>query len=1150
MKNILFLICLMLTPVTYADTVSLHDGPKIEGTVFAQDAGAVQTEGPSKIQRALDNAEIEGIRGRPINEDMTVAIILGDNPDSVLTPYLAILEVGLSKARGIRLLERAQIDKVLQEHEFAYGGMTKTRDASPVGHLLKADVLLFCETIPALDLPIYRLRVVESSTGLILHTFLVDDETVFHDLEKIQQAIQKVKEILKIPLKERRFIGLMGIQSEEPGSSLDSSAQALTMFLNSDLARAPDIIVLDREHMDDLQKEALLTDMEQDLKASTYLLEGGMRRGNTKETWSITLNIRPMGSEAVETIAFQLPADNMAEARTQLREKVLMQLNIKLTNIKPQDPKKEARSFLNKVPVFLSSGNFKEAVSHAEVAVALDESPEALYYAARAWQAYGWDMANNFNANDWVPEDRSVANMLSVEESRRYPNTPNVRRTTSRSQDIFWGPAAPQDLKGQRHLIKEKKIRALSALMRSYDYNYKLIHQYISDNADVSCAEYGWEDPLRHQVKTTLPKYIRHDHKAVAEVFNKNDDVLRLYFQVIEYMDRILNLKMSGYEKCYGSSEEIRRKFWDTMQDKRELINDYYTGSETYLIPYYDFVRDYVDRLENPFRDEVGMQGFWDAVKPFRYYNLLDVDRRFITDLAAHKEPFVALLANFFLMKAEEQPPNTRVRRIDRDTFNRGNRRTEAVPEERAEPNHTRDIYVKKMKEIMGQLDKTNFFRSAPHIKERLEGGMMRRRVSGITATEFAPGQTTKVIRVGQGPTHYPARSWANQEIVSTGVRIISNGFSRGAMGMKLYGEGAHIAKNILIEDTTLYIVGENLARTKTLKLTLHIYSLENGSHRVFPFVVLEAPHQDAAYVTGLQVSPEYIYVSTFAGIFRFNKREGALVSNDFWQGRQGGAAVSKAVHLGAKDGLPDDHITSFKVVEGKYYVGTGPVIGASVKDRRGSAFFLFDPQTKEHKLIASSLSVHPKNGLDGGLSYRIIDILHDQKRHCLWLAVAGHKERSGIWKYDLESKKLSHVVKETHSVKKMIFNGEALVYLLHQSGLVEFNPDQNQKQWLIGYTNAIGDHPDEGPFPPEGLGEPPLNGHPETELWPFGVLGKSIFAIHRERSRLERYTDGLALEMPFSLAETMGLERIQHITSTKEKLYLINRIGDVYFVR
>jgi hypothetical protein len=79
-----------------------------------------------------------------------------------------------------------------------------------------------------------------------------------------------------------------------------------------------------------------------------------------------------------------------------------------------------------------------------------------------------------------------------------------------------------------------------------------------------------------------------------------------------------------------------------------------------------------------------------------------------------------------------------------------------------------------------------------------------------------------------------------------------------------------------------------------------------------------------------------------------------------------------------------------------------------------------FDPGKKQFEFLASSRSVAPRNGLDGGGQWCVLSILPDAQRRCLWLSVGrdfihqntGGEAKYGIWKFTPADDAFRRVVK------------------------------------------------------------------------------------------------------------------------------------------
>jgi len=83
--------------------------------------------------------------------DIKLALIADRALDLYKSPLASLLEVRLSQREGIQLLERTQIDKILQEQKLSVAGLVEREQLIKVGRLLRADGLLLLSIENAKD---------------------------------------------------------------------------------------------------------------------------------------------------------------------------------------------------------------------------------------------------------------------------------------------------------------------------------------------------------------------------------------------------------------------------------------------------------------------------------------------------------------------------------------------------------------------------------------------------------------------------------------------------------------------------------------------------------------------------------------------------------------------------------------------------------------------------------------------------------------------------------------------------------------------------------------------------------------------------------------------------------------------------------------
>ena len=194
-----------------------------------------------------------------------------------------LLTAQLSQVGRIELVEPDAIQRVLDELKLNAGGLVNRRKALQFGQLLAADALLCVQENKAAGNSLGSLRLVETRTGVRLCELLTSfgdrpDQWAAPWLEEWRRA----KAVLELPHDARRYVGVIGIQSEEPGSALTSLVRTLSVFWSTISRRLPGVVVLEREHLRLLRQEQQLTGVELELRSSAWLIEGGLRRNEGK----------------------------------------------------------------------------------------------------------------------------------------------------------------------------------------------------------------------------------------------------------------------------------------------------------------------------------------------------------------------------------------------------------------------------------------------------------------------------------------------------------------------------------------------------------------------------------------------------------------------------------------------------------------------------------------------------------------------------------------------------------------------------------------------------------------------------------------------------------------------------------------------------
>ncbi|MEJ2322971.1 MAG: CsgG/HfaB family protein, partial [Gammaproteobacteria bacterium] len=116
---------------------------------------------------------------------------------SSISGFADMLISDLSNLQGIKIIERASLQKVLEEQAMSQTGLTDEESAVEVGKLLEANQLIYGAFMVDDDLIRFDVKHVSVETGSILHAFDVkgDIDDIF-DLET--ELVTNIRHVLNL----------------------------------------------------------------------------------------------------------------------------------------------------------------------------------------------------------------------------------------------------------------------------------------------------------------------------------------------------------------------------------------------------------------------------------------------------------------------------------------------------------------------------------------------------------------------------------------------------------------------------------------------------------------------------------------------------------------------------------------------------------------------------------------------------------------------------------------------------------------------------------------------------------------------------------------------------------------------------------------
>jgi hypothetical protein len=273
-----------------------------------------------------------------------------------------LLTVVLSRQPALSLVEREDIDRVLEEQAINLSGLVARAEAVQLGRLLPADALLAIEQ----RLAAVHLRLIETRSGIVLWDYQGPHATGLVNRLSMELLDNVAK--LDAPIDERAYVAVMGFTAEDNEDVLQEWTYALPALLQHDLRMQPGCCVLERRQLHRLTREQELTDIELQLRGASILVEGGLRRGKQANRVDITLKLLQPDGTSRDSIRLESVPDDLPRATRRIATAIVQALNGA-----PHHPIAfEAEHFARRADWLISHRLLAEATPNAYAAATID----------------------------------------------------------------------------------------------------------------------------------------------------------------------------------------------------------------------------------------------------------------------------------------------------------------------------------------------------------------------------------------------------------------------------------------------------------------------------------------------------------------------------------------------------------------------------------------------------------------------------------------------------------------------------------------------------------------------------------------------------------------------------------------------------------
>jgi hypothetical protein len=368
------------------------------------------------LSSSLTTLAVEGVaeERRPVS----VALVVGRSFKFHESPLAALLEAKLSQRDDIHLLERTEIDRILQEQKLSLARLLERNTAVRVGRLVRADALLLLsiengEGNKQSEKALLRVRLVETAHGLrLLDSFEQSDnakleETATRIAEKMVATACK----LRLPVGQATPVGIVDIHRVQLGNRHRRLARALPKMLSVRLSKEPRIIMLEREDLKTLHDEKLFTEGEDtQFWNSAVLIDGYVQREGTKSVEMKLRLKRPAGQE-VATFAVSVEPNKPAIAIDEVAASVIEKL-LQSPPTGSWEPEEEAEEFFRQGKLLMNHRRRKYAMVTLETACVLQ--PENVFYTAAVFtNEWGARRATRPEMSSFWYSDLELADIVS-----------------------------------------------------------------------------------------------------------------------------------------------------------------------------------------------------------------------------------------------------------------------------------------------------------------------------------------------------------------------------------------------------------------------------------------------------------------------------------------------------------------------------------------------------------------------------------------------------------------------------------------------------------------------------------------------------------------------------------------------------------------
>ncbi len=310
----------------------------------------------------------------PVQAETHIAVVGATRqPQELATVELT--EALLTQDDDIILIDRHEVDALLAEQDLSRSGAILEQHAIHIGMLLEASIFAVLEAVEEENAP-WHASIFDARTGEMLANTILPSDVESHDLaQDFAETIRHGLGTYHIPREDRSPVAIMAIRNSDLGGVWDAWCMGIGRLLEHTILDTPGTTLLNRRHLEWVNRETDLQGIAAELMSSTLRLSLEARRGDERGSVRLVMQIEDGSGNVLidkEIQKKEMDAAAIAQELTNAFRSWITGTDVDIPL--SSDPLAEAKRYMADAEYFkahLSSGAYQAALGAAEAALAL-----------------------------------------------------------------------------------------------------------------------------------------------------------------------------------------------------------------------------------------------------------------------------------------------------------------------------------------------------------------------------------------------------------------------------------------------------------------------------------------------------------------------------------------------------------------------------------------------------------------------------------------------------------------------------------------------------------------------------------------------------------------------------------------------------------